>query len=262
VGGPNDNVFELWKAAAPAVDILAPDIYIGDTEKYLKVLDLYSRPDNPLFVPETIGVGPFTRFLFAALGRGAIGYAPFGMDDTRIRTGRDGTPLSAEDVYGATALNYRLLGPMAREIARWNLEGRIQTAIQTTVDPDAERGDSVDRVHYVTDDTLHLEGWDVDIAWGTFRRLARSEVPPEIPDGRILVAELDQGRLVMAGYHCRVMFRPTGANEGRPWQYLKVEEGRYVDGEFEADRILNGDQTDWGLVFATPTVLRVSLYTR
>jgi len=66
----------------------------------------------------------------------------------------------------------------------------------------------------------------------------------------------------MAGYHCRVMFRPTGENEGRPWHYLKVEEGQYVDGEFKADRILNGDQTDWGLVFSRPTVLRVSLYTR
>jgi hypothetical protein len=262
VGGPNDNVFELWKAAAPAVDILAPDIYIGDTEKYLKVLDLYSRPDNPLFVPETIGFGPFARFLFAALGRGAIGYAPFGMDDTRVRTGPDGVPLSPEDVYGATALNYRLLGPMAREIARLNLEGRLQTAIQKTADPDAETGDSVDRVHYVTDETLHFDGWDADVAFGTFRRMARSPARPKRPDGRILVAELEDGRFLLAGHHCRVMFRPAGANEGRPWHYLRVEEGQYVDGEFEADRILNGDQTDWGLVFSTPTVLRVSLYTR
>lgn len=61
VGGPNDNVFELWKAAAPSVDILVPDIYIGNTEGYLKALELYSRPDSPLFVPETIGFGAFTR---------------------------------------------------------------------------------------------------------------------------------------------------------------------------------------------------------
>ena len=66
----------------------------------------------------------------------------------------------------------------------------------------------------------------------------------------------------MAGYHCRVMFRPTGEKKDRPWHYLKVEEGQYVDGEFKADRILNGDQTDWGLVFSEPTVLRVMLYTR
>jgi len=262
VGGPNDNVFELWKAAAPAVDILSPDIYIGETEKYLKVLELYSRPDNPLFVPETIGLGATTRFLFSALGHGAIGYAPFGMDDTRVRTGPDGTPLSREAVYGDTALNCRMLRPMAREVARWNLEGRLQTAIQMEVDPDAERGDSVDRVRYVTDQSLHFDGWDADIAFGTFRRMARTPSQPESPDGRLLIAELGGSRYVLAGYHCRVMFRPTGENEGRPWHYLIVEEGRYVDGEFQADRILNGDQTDWGLVLSTPTVLRVSLYTR
>jgi len=262
VGGPNDNVFELWKTAAPAVDILSPDIYIGDTEAYLKVLELYSRPDNPLFVPETIGFGAFTRFFFAALGQGAIGYAPFGMDDTRIRIGRDGNPLSSEEIYGATALNYRLFKPMVREIAKLNFEGKIQTAVQLFVDPDADPGNSVDRVNYITDRSLHFDGWDADIAFGTFRRLARSESQPETPDGRILVAELDKGQFLLTGYHCRVMFRPTGQNEGKFWQYLIVEEGQYIDGEFKADRILNGDQTDWGLNFTPPTVLRVSLYVR
>jgi hypothetical protein len=42
-----------------------------------------------------------------------------------------------------------------------------------------------------------------------------------------------------------------------------VEEGRYENGVFKSSRILNGDQTDWGLIFgANPTVLRVTLYLR
>ena len=138
----------------------------------------------------------------------------------------------------------------------------MKTAIQMKVDPAAERGDSVDRVHYVTDRTVHLDGWDADVAFGTFRRLARSERQPESPDGRILFAELGESRYLMAGYHCRVLFRPTGERASRSWQYLRVEEGTFVDGKFEATRILNGDQTDWGLVFAEPTVLRVALYSR
>ncbi|HNY90151.1 MAG TPA: DUF5597 domain-containing protein, partial [bacterium] len=262
VGGPNDNVFELWKAAAPAIDLLAPDIYITDTSAYLKVLELYSRPDNPLFIPETIGHGPLTRFFFAALGRGAIGYAPFGMDDTAIQRGRDGRPLVADEKYGDTALNYRLLEPMAREIARLNHAGKVQTAVQLAVDSTSGPGSTFDRVHYLTDQTLHFEGWDADIAFGRFNRLARITRQPEGPDGRILIAELGKGEFLLAGYHCRVLFRPTAEKKERPWQYLQVEEGRYVDGEFRASRILNGDQTDWGLVFATPTVLRVQLYTR
>ena len=262
VGGPNDNVFELWKAAAPAIDLLAPDIYITDTSAYLKVLELYSRPDNPLFIPETIGHGPLTRFFFAALGCGAIGYAPFGMDDTAIQRGHDGRPLVADEKYGDTALNYRLLKPMAREIARLSFAGKVQTAVQLAVDSTSGPGSTFDRVHYLTDQTLHFEGWDADIAFGRFNRLARITRQPEGPDGRILIAELGKGEFLLAGYHCRVLFRPTAEKKERPWQYLQVEEGRYVDGEFRASRILNGDQTDWGLVFATPTVLRVQLYTR
>ena len=47
-GGPTDNVLAIWKAAAPAIDILAPDDYQNDPAAYLKILELYHRDDNPL----------------------------------------------------------------------------------------------------------------------------------------------------------------------------------------------------------------------
>lgn len=262
VGGPNDNVFELWKAAAPDIDILAPDIYFSDTEVYLKVLELYSRADNPLFVPETSWNDAYTRFFYAALGQGAIGYAPFGLDDTRIRIGKDGATMSREEMYGPTALNYQLFNPMSKRIAELNFEGKIQTAVQLSIVSNAEKGNPVDQENYVTDQSLHLEGWDLDIAFGTFNRMARSDFQPETPDGRILVADLGNSQYLLAGFHARAVFRPTGKNEGLPWEYLVVEEGHFEEGHFKADRILNGDQTDWGLYFAEPSILRVSVYLR
>ena len=72
----------IWKVAAPAIDVLAPDIYQNDTARYRKVLELYARPDNALFVPETRGNGAAARMCFAALGKGAIGWSPFGLDYT------------------------------------------------------------------------------------------------------------------------------------------------------------------------------------
>jgi hypothetical protein len=45
----------------------------------LKVLELYHRGDNALFVPETGGAGN-ARFFFSALGLQAIGFSPFGVD--------------------------------------------------------------------------------------------------------------------------------------------------------------------------------------
>ena len=45
-------------------------------------------------------------------------------------------------------------------------------------------------------------------------------------------------------------------------QFLRVEEGQYVNGAFQFQRILNGDQTDHGLPFTSaPEVLHVSLST-
>jgi len=77
-GGPTDNVLSIWKAEAPAIDVLAPDIYLLDTQSYLKVLELYHRPDNALFIPETAGTPNAARFLFAALGMQTIGYSRSG----------------------------------------------------------------------------------------------------------------------------------------------------------------------------------------
>ena len=37
-GGPTDNVIPIWKLAAPALDLLAPDIYLSGTDTILKVI--------------------------------------------------------------------------------------------------------------------------------------------------------------------------------------------------------------------------------
>jgi hypothetical protein len=80
------------------------------------------------------------------------------------------------------------------------------------------------------------------------------------PTGRVLVAQLKDDQFLVAGFFCRVDFRP--ANAGRERQFLRVEEGTYENGVFQFLRIWNGDETDWGLNFgAEPVVLRVSLAT-
>lgn len=60
-GGPSDNVIDIYQAAAPAVDIVAPDIYNRDTPSYDAAITLYSKFGNPLFVPETGADTEFAR---------------------------------------------------------------------------------------------------------------------------------------------------------------------------------------------------------
>ena len=75
-GGPFPAAFDIWKAGAPSIDFLSPDIY--DNRTYYIHPASFHRADNPLFVPEmNVGEGRAT-FLFAE--HDAMGTSPFGQD--------------------------------------------------------------------------------------------------------------------------------------------------------------------------------------
>ena len=242
-GGPTDNVLSIWKAAAPAIDILTPDIYLTDTAGYLKVLELYHRPDNALFVPETNSSPRAARFFFAALGLQAIGYSPFGLDYTRVHPQPGDETTDKDSFLVPTAQNYRLIGPMMRDVARLNFEGKLQAV--------AEEEGKVTQ-------TLQFDQWDAVVSYGAVHN-GPAKGNPE-PIGRALIAQLKDNQFLVTGFFSRVDFRPTDTKKHR--QFLRVEEGIYEDGVFKFMRILNGDQTDWGLNFSSePEVLRVSVAT-
>jgi beta-galactosidase GanA len=242
-GGPTDNVIPIWKAEAPALDLVAPDIYLSESAEYLKVLQLYHRPDNALFVPETSGSAKVARFFFSALGLQAIGFSPFGLDNTRVHPTQAGELGGDESFLEPTAQNYRLIGPMMRDIARLNFAGKLQAVAEV-------KGELTQ--------TLHFGGWDAVVSYGAIRN-GPAKGNPE-PVGRALVSQLNDEQFLVTGLFCRVDFHPAAANKHR--QFLRVEEGAYENGRFQFQRILNGDQTDWGLNFSQETqVLRVSVAT-
>jgi hypothetical protein len=72
------NVIDIWKANASRFDIVAPDIYGVD---FPEIVDIYDRPDNPVFVPETgfsLSYAPYVLTKLAA--HNGLGFAPFGVD--------------------------------------------------------------------------------------------------------------------------------------------------------------------------------------
>jgi len=79
-GGAVQKFVGLWRALAPAIDMIGPDIYASDSGFALEVMHAYARPDNPLWIPETNRNDEFAKLLFYALGNGAIGFSPFGVD--------------------------------------------------------------------------------------------------------------------------------------------------------------------------------------
>lgn len=247
-GGPTDNVIDIWKAAAPAIDVEAPDIYQNDPVRYGKVLDLYSRRDNALFVPET-GNSPSTaRFFFSVLGHGAIGFSPFGMDYTSHSDSPMGGGRLNEESLTPFAMNYELIGPMDREVARWNFEGKLQAVSEVKGQPTQ---------------AMDFGAWKATVSYG-LGVFGPGNKPPGNPEptGRVMVAQLGPDEFVVAGFFCRVDFQVADAASGKQREFLRVEEGSYHNGTFTPIRIWNGDQTDWGLNFSSaPQVLRVRLAT-
>jgi len=247
-GGPTDNVIEIWKAAAPALDLVAPDIYMGDSPRYLKVLELYDRRDNPLFVPET-GRGPgFARYFFAALAHGAVGFSPFGVDYTGYVSAPLGGTRVTEENMAQFALNYRLAGPMQRVLAGLAFEGKLKAVVEEKDKPKQ---------------TFELGAWSVNVSYGV-GHFGPGKDPPGNPEpiGRALVGDLGNDQFLVAGFFCRVDFQRRDEASGKQREFVRVEEGAYEGTAFRTARIWNGDQTDWGLNFSSvPEVLRVSLGT-
>ena len=246
-GGATDNVLSLWKVAAPAIDVLAPDIYREDAG-YRKALAQYGRPDNALFVPETGSAASYARFFFVALGQRAIGWAPFGLDYTAYANAPIDSPFVKEESLAPFALNYRLVGPIMRELARLGFEGRLEAV--------AEEKDEHTQ-------TMKLGQWTAIVTYGV-RPFGFGNDPPGNPEpvGRALVAEIGKDEFLVTGAFCRVDFQPIDAASGKQREFLRVEEGGYENGVFRPVRIWNGDQTDWGLNFSSgPQVLRVLLGT-
>jgi hypothetical protein len=242
-GGPTDNVIPIWKAAAPAIDLLAPDIYLSGSEKVLKVIELYSRPDNALLVPEIGASEENARYFYSVLAKGGIGFSPFGIDENMRGIGETENAKRLEPV----GQEYAMAAPMMRELAKWVFEGKIKAVVET---------------ENAAEQTIDLGAWQAVVQFGASG--GRSTQANTKPIGKAMVVQLGENEFILIGTLCRFTFRPLGANAGKSWQYLKVEEGRYENGKFKLLRIRNGDETDWGgpRIGAAPSVLHTTLTIR
>ena len=237
-GGAVQKFVGLWRALAPAIDMIGPDIYASDTGFYLETMQAYTRADNPLWIPETGRTDDFAKFLFYAVGHGAIGFSPFGVD-------RSGWNILGDDPGKAHASNYALLGPMNREIAQWNFEGKLKTAVE-------EPGQAQQELDFGT--------WQASVNFGFPQYDGRR--PPGNKDfhGAALVAQVGPDEFVVTGVDSAVSFHLPGKLPGIRMQVISAEEGVYENGVWKPLRLWSGDETDRGLRFhGTPAVVRIKV---
>jgi hypothetical protein len=232
-GGATSNVLDLWKANTPSLNAIAPDNYVLDYVGYRDVLHTYSRPDNPLFVPETI-IGPLgARYMFYALGEyHSLSFAPFGLD-ARVQAD---SSIKQEELFAGLAANFKLLAPAVSEISRLQEANAIQVAVEEDQITDLRR--TFDKFDSVVSFGTPKAGYGGLFGTGTKNRT-----------GRAMVAQLKPDEFLICGFDSLVQFLPRRGSDLRKAQFLSAEEGVFVDGKWQTKRLLNGDETFFGIFF-------------
>ncbi len=256
-GGPTYNVIDIWKVAAPHIEILAPDLYSPASNSYEATLGLYARKDNPLYVAESGNAPIYARYIFSVVGRQGIGFDPFGFD----YTGYSNYPLGAKN-FGPEGVKpfstvYKLFGSMNREWAKLSYEGEVWGVSE----PDDHAEQSLNLGPQWAAKVTYRQ-WEFGLPeWDPTKKNGYPE-GSDVPRGGIAVARLSDNEFLVTGMNARISFASGVANTDRGFLLDRVEEGHYENGEWVMDRVWNGDQTDYGLNFAgAPVILKVRLAT-
>jgi len=226
--GPLPHLLDVWRAGAPRIDFLAPDIYFPNVIEWIRK---YDRSGNALFIPE-IRLEPSNAVnaMYAIAQHNAIGFSPFSIE-------------SAEDTNAELLTGgYDLLTQLAPLISAHQGKG---TMLGLAADsPETQR----------VPQQFKLNGYTLGV---TYERPNANSV-----SGGLVIA-VGPDDFIFAGTSVVVTFTPD--SPGDPIAgLLSVQEGKYVNGQWVPGRWLNGDQTHQGrhirLEGGKFTIQRVKLY--
>jgi hypothetical protein len=243
-GGPLPQVHDIWRAGAPDIDILAPDLYL---EYFDDVCERFKRNGNPLFIPET-STNPANAIL--AVGKyDTIGFSPFGIDGNRP------IPPDLATVYG-------LLDQMSPMILADRGTDSITAVRLNQGDPPKQ----VNLGNYTL--TLTYTGRSMHIAPQPKGQVGASPQPsamagvpePPLEAAAILIA-IGPDEFYFVGGGMRIDFTPNTPgpqNVGLG----DVQQGNFVNGEWVVARQIAGDDDAQGeiLILRPYTILRATLY--
>jgi len=207
-GGPQAHNLDVWKAAAPDMDLYCPDIY---RPEFRELCALYTRNSNQLFIPEArageLGAGQF----FYSVGRhNSIGYSPFGFETRTTEIEND--PMTKV---------YNLASSIATLILEAQNKGTITAVLLNNEMPDSEEVTLGDYKFYVEQGHDH-----------------RSEQTSQ--GGYCMIISLSQDEFIIYGNSVQVSFSP--ATDGPAIAGIaRVDEGKYENGLWKPGRRLNGD---------------------
>ena len=232
--GPLPHLIDIWRAGAPALDFVAPDIYFPNFSEWA---ERYTRSGNPLFVPEAaLGGQTAINALYVFGARDAIGFSPFAIE-------------SADPAITPLTRSYALLEQLAPIILASQGRGTM-TGVMPPTSFDGVENDSAQKARLgdytlaVSFQALRPQGADT---------VGRARIVFGFPSGAAAVMHTGGGIIValapdeflIAGSGITVTFAP--GTPGPPIAgILSAQEGRYENGRWVGGRWMNGDQTNQG----------------
>ena len=245
-GGPMPQVHDIWRAGAPDVDILAPDLYLPYFDE---VCQRFSRNGNPLFIPET---GTDAANVIMAVGKyNAIGFSPFGVDG--------GRPIPPD-----LAATYEMLNELAPIILAH--QGNDTMTAVRMVQGDQPRQVRLGNYTLTFAYTGSIRGLPPQAKGGVVASPPRQpgaqpgETMPPLEAAAVVIST-GPDEYYFGGGGMRVDFAPNTPGPSNVGLGV-VQQGRFVDGKWELTRWIEGDDDAQGeiLVLHPAMIDRVQLY--
>jgi beta-galactosidase GanA len=233
--GPLPHLMDVWRAGAPLIDFLSPDIYFPNFAEWCRK---YHRSGNLLFIPEAGRGSEGAVNVFYALGQhDALGFCPFSIESTN---NPEREPL---------ARSYDILAQLTPLILENQGKGLMAGVL-------------LEKDHPTEEVTLGAYTLKVshDYTWGWSSGPGDSDQWPRT--GGIIIST-GPDEYVIAGSGIIVTFASN--TPGDPIVGIgSIQEGRYEDGQWIGGRYMNGDQSHQGRHLRIPAhsvgLQRLKLY--
>lgn len=217
-GGPYPSMQPVYRAAAPAIDFFAPDIYWPNFEQWV---ELYRRAGNPVFVPEArLDVAPFNALYAFGQARG-FGFSPFAVDSLPATADAKSGPGLPEE--------YELLN-------------ELQPLLIAAQQKNATRALVLHELSFRPFQTVSLGGFlfraSLARTWPA-RALAEK-------DGAMLVMETARDEFYILGAGLTLDFQRNPDTDNQVAGIAGIDRLAFVDGQWIAQEHLNGDQSNQG----------------
>jgi len=236
-GGPVAKLIPLWRALAPSLDMVCPDIYLRE---FGKVCRDYAVEGNPLFIPETGRNAKAASKVFYAFGIHALGFCPFGIEDISKTIEReiDAAQMAELNIMAEAfdATNTVKYLPESYQL----IKGLYPRLNRETVG-------FIQEHPYDSGTILEFKKFDLRLDY----------LPGETGSGGLILPE-DSG-FYIAGCGTRFTVLPKKGSDKRV-EILCYEEGKFENGIWLRGRVLNGDEL-WDMTLPVmPTIKYIQFH--